>query len=674
MKTEEGIRLTTLQTNMRFGKTPSFLFPRAGVPCSGAKPAASVAPYFKGVQDKIEAHQAQIISLQASELDHKMEQQVLKVGDFSLNSKELLILLDEMAPNATMPVSNGEQINGVQVFDRVAVGILSLGIVPIVRYFRSSVKCAEVTKKIFKKSSDDNENLTRAAFATLIKEGMVVRFRNEFHSYRYFITPKGREYLAGRKAAEKENTEIETLEPEKLNQTKGFPATAQSTEPVKAETRVSLGDQDKTQVNPSLQEPVTALHPETQANLETLHNARDMGAVSHENTAENSPLAVSRNKISWLRSHMYSMFCMAGILGLPTAASIAPPIMEISNPRTTYNTGRPLTEWEKQNQRTFYAMSGVMILLFGGLMGAAALSGVQGYRELRRELQKAKSLEKTFLERIPEAEPVGRRLTQLLEARSLKLAEQFSTQIRTAYENKPEIREVLDQTFGSKEALPTAKDISLLFRYYAYQLVVAEQRVPNGEALKPISELAFQTQVYTLLKIGLDRGEVYEFMKKQEGRPFNQEMKEGIRAHLELVEDRVKEEIAHADGLLRRDIEIENHLVLARKALTRAVISTTNRRERVEDIEGIITEFKKYRERIQKALAEPSDTGLTVDLDLLREDSFEETLVRLRAALETEKHQEAVDASLDQALQSLKDENRALEASLQAKQKTQEKT
>lgn len=612
---------------------------------------------FSGIADSLKkARDENLLSGNTEEskaASETLTKELLVVGDRKLTGLELLKLMEEMTPPPPRARSGPEKS-----MDWL-IGFSTLGIVPLVKFYKTGVKTHKIAELFAEKKPDVEQRISTAYFE-LNGHGLVEAINGDslFSGWRFRLSPLGREVLARKAAADKENQT-----PANTEDSLAISTMPETTSSVKEDSPQS-GTQSETGTQETAKPDVfIATDPEVIEKQTTLTNSKGMGNSSLASTQNQTPLAKLQQSIEQTRNRMqgnkYTYLFMAVFGGLFTMlgvelqskyqqqAEVYRQVDErVHTPASIIN--RAIAEdalmQAKVANSLMFGLVGFMLLL------GATVTAID-YRILRKDLKEAKRLENSLVQLTPEKETVDQRLVQFLIKSIDADSEQMAKQFQTLYEQQPEARSALDEVFGSREQLPTAGDIRQLFKYYTYHLLLKEQGVSGWNGNTPVAESEFYTKMSALMRIGMERGELFEFVKANRDKPFGQQFDEELFGHVDLMLNKTQTEVLAAKTLLTRDVEIEGQLKMARKALVRSGLSTVNRKEQTDEILKIIDAFKGYQAKIHQTLEQAAQSPNPIDMDALSVNSLDEMIFRLKTALAVEQQQTEFDATVGQAME-----------------------
>lgn len=603
---------------------------------SSQSPSALTARVqFSGMIDSLQQSREKELANQnierAKAAEAMMDKQILVVGEHKLTGFELLTLLEELTRNRPQPAKNV-----VHKAWRLLIGTLSLGMIPII----PGIKIDKITN-LFAQNNNDVQKQIAEAYHKLMELGLVhgdntsgdEYFPNPSYGWRFRLTPEGREALAKR-----------------TGQAIDTPATAVA---------------DVKKATPESKARPASTDLQVMGKQTTLANALRMDDTSLASTENLTPLQKARETLAKRKSSFaeskYRLFFVA-LLGGLSAFSInainAANAQKLAHYRqldkesSNYGTQTRVAVWEGKISANLTCTM-ILMAMFMTTLAFAGISTITDYRKLRKDMQDAERLEGSLVEFSPETEVVDQRLVTFLKGRIEADSQRMAKQFQTIYDEHPETRSALEQVFGSREQLPSATEVQQLFKYYTYHMLLKEQGVSGWEGKAPVAESEFYSKMSTLMRIGMERGELFEFVKANRDKPFGQQFDEELFAHVDLMVNKIQAEVLAAKTLLAGEVEIEEHLKLARNALVRSTLSTVDRSGQTQQITKLIDAFKSYQDKLRQTLSQAVASQNPINLDALETVSLDEMICQLETALEVEKFKDKLQPETADILSQL---------------------
>lgn len=564
------------------------------------------------------------------ELETRLQQSMLLFGNQSFSGYELLEILKELNKDAYKPPTS---VLG-KVWGAVS-GVATFGLLFDIRYDRIFVSHDKLNRHFFVES-DGDRGVMYTAYRDLEKQGLVQESRSGFK-----LTPEGYKVLSKHQDLSKASVPVSTDILSKYTEITADSQVTETTPESTASADLSTNE-------------ITSTDPEALEKKQIMQNAAEV-----KSPETSTPLRQLNHRIAACRSKLREMvICLACLSGMGslTGGGMMSLIVEEENKiaeiQRVNKTGAPDIQASSlaaaERSLLFYQLNLATLFLVSFLITGMLSSGILRERsQLRKDLAEAERLKKTLINVTPEEDGLNQRLVQFLKQRIASDSARFAEQFKTVYEQQPETRELMDQVFGSREKLPSAETIQNLFQYYTYQLNLNEQGASGWDSHRPVPEREFYEKMSALMRIGMDRGDLFEFVKANRDKAFGQSFNEELSDHVELLESRLNEEMLSIKTLLGRETEIEDHLKMARKALLRSSLSMTDRSGQTQEITKLIDAFKTYQEKIRQTLTQAITSQNPINMDALETDSLDEMILRLKTALEVEKFKDKLQETLD---------------------------
>lgn len=242
--------------------------------------------------------------------------------------------------------------------------------------------------------------------------------------------------------------------------------------------------------------------------------------------------------------------------------------------------------------------------LTSALLGlGTAVSYIDECWALKDAMKKARALKEKTLQLEGSEDPVEKQLVSLLEKWIDADAQTLSRLIRQTYEAEPEARAHLESLYGGKDKLPSASELRDLFRYFAYRALMDERpaTVKAGEPYR-VSARALMEKTSLFLKAGLETGELFQFVEPEQKERFGQSFNKLMAAKLGHLERHLSERLETVKDVVSQQVETEQHIRLAQRALVTAQMSRSMGAEKVAQVKGVIEQLKGHQQRVTQAL------------------------------------------------------------------------
>lgn len=262
----------------------------------------------------------------------------------------------------------------------------------------------------------------------------------------------------------------------------------------------------------------------------------------------------------------------------------------------------------------------------------------------RARLKKANR--KTILLK-PSEDPLEKRVLALMNQKINAVTERFAQRFQQKYRTVPDFQTFCHDLFGHGEAaLPTAQGLRDMFEYYVYQHIQGQTPKPLKSTGAQPSELEFTQKLFAMICIGSKMGDVFRFMEVQPGSAGVETFNKAMLPEIEMMDQVIESQLGTVRELLQKELEVENYIALARKALMPLELGELDRKAEADQLKALIQEFGERQGKIQEALKtkifQPDGNALFLDEALLTDLGSELTrfMTRLKAALLKEKNED----------------------------------
>lgn len=239
----------------------------------------------------------------------------------------------------------------------------------------------------------------------------------------------------------------------------------------------------------------------------------------------------------------------------------------------------------------FAALSAFFILVTGMI-----------YRGTRSDLNKAKEALKASANQLTltaATNRVEKDLNTLLSQRIETDAQTVIDQMHTLSEAHPEAGEMLRESFGNKDKMPSKEQVVGLFRYYAYQLIQSRRFLAGEKMIRPTTELEHHQQVYALLQAGLASGSMFDFVRSKPDAPHQQSFNESFLQITDAAEALAKQETEALEPLLLEGYELEEKRNKGQELLNSLQTAGNFGTMTAESIPAIQAMLDRFNERLK---------------------------------------------------------------------------